>query len=331
MIIAEKVLQLVREKGPLVPTKLTGDLGQPTIIIGAILSDLASTGKIKVSALKVGGSPLYYTSEQASRLQEFTKYLNEKDQQSVELLRKKGIMRESELTPLQRVSLRNIKDFAYPLEVVTGETKEIFWKWYLLSDMEAEKMVREIIKAKEDEKHKDKEAQQEHKEKSKEFVSDDSERDYNKKEHLREKKSDIKKNEQEDKRQHIKTRNTAEKTTEDFIIGDNSDDFNIHDQFHKEVLKYFKQNNISIKEARLVKRNSEFDYIIEVPSSVGTIEYYCKARNKKNCNEGDLATAFVKGQEKKLPVLFLTTGALNKKAQEMLGKEFKGMKVLRMG
>jgi len=36
---------------------------------------------------------------------------------------------------------------------------------------------------------------------------------------------------------------------------------------------------------------------------------------------------YIQAQSKKLPVLFLTTGNVTKKAEEMLNKEFKGMQV----
>ena len=62
-----------------------------------------------------------------------------------------------------------------------------------------------------------------------------------------------------------------------------------------------------------------------MPSVVGEVDYYCKARKKKRINDGDLSSAYVQGHVKKLPVLFLTTGELTKKAKEMLGKEFQNM------
>ena len=64
-----------------------------------------------------------------------------------------------------------------------------------------------------------------------------------------------------------------------------------------------------------------------MPSAVGSLIYYCKARSKKRISDSDLSSAFVQGQLKKLPVLFLTKGELTKKAKEMLSKEFKSIKI----
>ena len=63
--------------------------------------------------------------------------------------------------------------------------------------------------------------------------------------------------------------------------------------------------------------------IIKIPSVMGELEYYCKAKNKKTVNDSDLSSAVVQGQLKKLPVMFLTTGELSKKAKEFLNTELK--------
>ena len=75
----------------------------------------------------------------------------------------------------------------------------------------------------------------------------------------------------------------------------------------------------------MVKRNSEIDFIVEIPSVVGNLQYYCKAKNKKRVSDSDLSTAYVKGQLKKLPVLVLSPGELSAKAQEMISKELNNL------
>ena len=68
----EKILEIVR-LGPTFPAKVAKALGGggDTMLIGAILSTLISSGDLKVSTLKVGGSPLYYVPEQESKLKIF--------------------------------------------------------------------------------------------------------------------------------------------------------------------------------------------------------------------------------------------------------------------
>ena len=79
------------------------------------------------------------------------------------------------------------------------------------------------------------------------------------------------------------------------------------------------------KEYERRKRN-EAEYLIRIPSSIGKLEYYCKAKIKKTINDADLDAIFAQGQLLKLPVLLITPGELNKKAKEKL-KEFKSITV----
>ena len=96
--------------------------------------------------------------------------------------------------------------------------------------------------------------------------------------------------------------------------------------FLDKISDHFKVNKIKIISKEQI-RKSEFDLIIDVPSAVGNLEYYCKAKGKQKITDGDLASAFVQGQVKKLPVLLITNGELTKRAAEMLQKEFKGMSI----
>jgi len=93
------------------------------------------------------------------------------------------------------------------------------------------------------------------------------------------------------------------------------------DPFLNQLVEYFKDKKIELVGSKVIKKKTEVDLILKVPSVVGDIEYYCKARNKKSVSDADLSAAVVQGQLKKLPVLFLTTGELTKKAKELLNTE----------
>ncbi len=141
----EDVLRFVQTKGPLIPSHLIGLLQSNTIMIGAALSELSSDGNVKISHMKVGGSPLYFLDEQKVKLQDFYKYLNEKDRRTFDLLKQQKVLRDSEVTPLLRVSLRNIKDFAVPVEIEHNGSKELFWRWYLTDKQEAISLIRGLL------------------------------------------------------------------------------------------------------------------------------------------------------------------------------------------
>ena len=99
------------------------------------------------------------------------------------------------------------------------------------------------------------------------------------------------------------------------------------DAFMKKLNAYFEEKRIRILEKIKIRKNRGAELIVDLPTAVGRMEYYCQAKKKKKCNDGDLSTAFITGQAKKMPVLFITTGDLTKKAEQMVHKEFKGMVV----
>ena len=299
----EKVLRFVAMKGLVLPVQLANELKQTSIIAGAVLSDLVRSNKLKISNTKVGGSPVYFLKEQRHRLQELYKYLNEKDQRTYDLLKEKKVIRDTEATPLQRVSLRNIKDFAKPVEVNLSTGKELFWRWYLTPFEEAESIIRSYFE-------KPKQQPEQDKEKQDPPQTKEEPKQETRKEPVRQQAPEPKTLEKEEETQKkIKAPEPKE------------------DALHARIHKYFSSRGIEIEESNVIRKNSEIDYLIEVPSQIGKISFYCKAKSKKRCNDSDLASAFVQGQLKKLPVLFITTGDLTKKAREMLNSEFAHMMI----
>lgn len=297
----DKILQIIRIRGPVIPVQVKGAINKDILMSSAMLSELVSKNLLKVSNLKIGGSPLYYLPGQENRLQSFSNKLNEKDKRTYDLLQQKKVLRDKELDPLTRVSLRQIKDFAKPLEVSFGEEKEIFWKWYLTSDNEAGSMIKDVVGVK-------KEVPIPKPEIVKEKIEEIEERKPEVVELVKEEV--IKKVPKPLK--PIKPKPFIEVPKVDFV---------------KKVNKYFKRKNIQIIEQKMVRKNSDIDYVIKLPTAVGSVAYYCKAKSKKRPSDADLASAFVQGQLKKLPVLFLTPGELTKRAKEMLNKEFKSITI----
>jgi hypothetical protein len=142
---SESVLRFIRGKGPVIPVQIAKEIGQNIMMAGAVLSEMTSSGKLKVSKIKIGGSPLYYVPGQESRLMGFSQYLGGKERVTYDLLRQSGVLRDFELDALTRVTLREIKDFAVPLNVTIDGQTEVFWKWYLLSDGDGEKKIKSSL------------------------------------------------------------------------------------------------------------------------------------------------------------------------------------------
>lgn len=288
--IREKILQFIRERGPILPVELAKHINTNILMASAHLSELSSNGKLKISNVKVGGSPLYFLPGQEAELQKFSNNLHEKEKKAYDLLFQKKILRDNEIEPVTRVALRAIKDYAIPLQVNFKDNSEIFWRWYLLTNKEAEELIKPVIKEKEEP------VKQQEKQIEKEIQK-----------RIETTPRPLEKPMVEPKKIERKKPIKIEKNI-----------------FFDTISDYFNRNKINILSKELI-RKTETDFIVQVPSAVGNLEYYCKAKNKKTINDADLASAFVQGQLKKLPVLFITNGELTKRAKEMLQKDFKGM------
>ena len=301
----EKILGLMKIKGPLLPAAVGKELGTNILLASAMLAELSDKGFVKISSLKVGGSPLYYLPDQKEMLQNFFSSLNEKDRRAAELLRDSKLLRDNEQDPLTRVSLRSIKDFAHPLEVTLGEMRELFWKWMMLPDSEAEILIREQLGQPKLEQKPRLEQRTEPKTEQK--------REQTKLVEAPKAEPEQRKLKQESQKETKQPKEAKLKPAAG--------------EFSPMIAEFFGENKIRIIEEKCVKKNSDYDFVIEMESPVGRLVYYCKAKSKKTVGDADLAAAFVQGQLRKLPILFLSTGTLSKKAKEMLGKEFKGMVV----
>lgn len=297
----DKVLQLVRMRGPVIPSNIHKEIGMDLMMTSAILSEMVEKGMLRISSVKIGGSPLYYAPGQEHRLQEYSNKLHEKDKRVYDLLNSKGILRDKALDPLTRVALRQIKDFAKPLEVTIGEDREIFWKWYLLPTDQTEPLIRTALGFAE--------------EKKPEPVPEPAPA------------VQAQKPAQQTKLPQKPIMPTEQVLLQKAAVAERKQEKQkAEDSFVKRIMDYFRKNSIIIEEQKAI-RKAEIDFIIKVPSAVGELRYYCKAKNKKRSNDADLSAAYVQGQLRKLPVLFLTTGELAKAAKGMLEREFAGITI----
>lgn len=294
----DEILSFVKRKGTAIPNDIKKELGGDTFLIGAILSELVEAGYLKISATKIGGSPAYYTKGSEGRLLDLIKYLNEKDRRTVELLRNKKVLRDREQEMLVRVSIRNIKDFARQIDVKIKGEKELFWKWFLTPMEEAETLIK---------KHFPQPQVQTPIKQEKEEPARIS------KEEKRLESANIKNFAVREESQEVLSRQEAR-----------------DDDFSKAIHEFFDEKGIVVIEENVIRKNSEIELKLKMPTAVGKVDYFCKAKNKKKCNDGDLSSAFLKGQMLKIPVLFLTTGEVTKKAVDMLEHEFKGMVMKRI-
>ena len=367
----DKILNFLKVTGPTLPAKVAKNINTDILLASAHLSDLSSQGKVKISKLKIGGSPLYFLPGQESQLYSFASgNINPKDLLVLDELKDKNILRESNLELIQRVGLRNLPDFAVPLNVRVGEEIELFWKWHLLSNDEANQMIgtllsgvketvtaplEEVPKVEEpvpvvEEKEETKEKVEPVQEQLKEEVPVEKEVEEPKQEEAvpvlkDDDKEEVevveqKQDEETTKQETIKEKELKEPTkkeqqkklTEEKKEVEEKKPFLqkvkdkitrkkkkvVNDDFSPQVKEYFQTLRVMIESTDIIRKNSEINYSVKVPSAVGHIIYFCKAKSKNKCDEKDISAAYMEAQTKKLPLLFLYTNEITKKAEEML-------------
>jgi hypothetical protein len=318
----DKISSLVEQR-PVQPTEVAKELSTNSMLASAMLSEMSEKGLLKVSHVKVGSSPLYYSPNHPEHLLEFVKHLHEKDRKTVAVLQDKGVLRDEDQDVLIRVSLRNCKDFARQLEVSIDGKRETFWKFFLLTDEQAAEKIKLMLQPKVEPAPEAKPAKV--------------------------RKPRAKKPKVEPVSQaaayapsvpsvpaaqpvvapEIKAAQEAAPTIQAPAPSAGEASLQIaasDDEFLQKLQQFFTAGNIQIIEQVAIKKKNEYDFLLKLPSPVGELHYYCKAKNKAKVGEADLSHAFVQGQLKKLPVLFLAPGVMTKPAQELL-KELKGLTV----
>ncbi len=314
MNATDKVLQLVRQSGPLIPSQISKEIGTDILLASAMLSDLASQNKVRISSVKVGGSPLYYTDGQEGKLQEYVDKLPQMEQRAFHLLKENKVIRDGNSEPAIRYALRQIKDFAKPLEVTANGVREIYWKWYLLPTKDAEPFIkREIASPKKEEARPEKPVQEAIKPVEEVIRKEIKPVSIEKAAPVERKEPEVKAPKPEVMQQPEKKIVQKEKPERPRKQPKKS----APDEFLEKIGDFFTKNNIEVVEQKFRKKG-EADYVIKVPSAVGFIQYYCRAKNKKSCSDSDLSEAIVQGQIRKLPALFLSSGDLTRQGQALL-------------
>jgi len=283
----EKILAIVREKGPILPVQVSKKINDNILMTSARLSELLSNKQIKISYVKVGGSPLYYAPGQENKLQDYSDNLVAKEKQAYDLLRANKILRDSFQEPALRVALRQIRDFAVPLQVNYNNKAEIFWRWYLADNKEAEVLIKQILSKKD------------------EITKDITTRD-------------TEKTKEDESKKYLEKPKPKEEIKKEKKKIDQG-------YFSREINNFFNKNKINIIETTEIKKNIEINSIATLQTTIGEVKYFCKSKNKKKINESDLSTALIQAQSKGLPLLFLTTGKITKKSKEKLNTDFKNI------
>lgn len=333
----EKIIETIKSNGPALPVQISKAIELSPLFASAYLSELYSEKEIKISNMKVGSSPLYYLEGQEEKLENFIQYLNPKEKEAFELLKENKVLRDKNQTPVIRVALRAIKDFAIPVKIKKENESEIYWAYHLLNEQEIrsaiqnpqdpkpiekleeespkeEKEKLEEIKEKPEENNQQKEEEEEeensntlkeepNKQKPEENQKPEEKEESPKEEALAESKTTESEEEEEKNIEKPKTKKPKPKTTDH--------------AFPNNLKEYLQAKDIEILETS-TERKKEFTGKIRIDTLFGKQEFYLIAKDKKTVNENDLALALQKARDDRMIAIYMCSGKLNKKAESYL-------------
>ena len=150
--VQSKIIEILSKRGPSLPVHISKETGLSILFASAYLSELVKEKEIKISNMKVGGSPVYFLAEQEHLLENFYQYLNEREKEAFLLLKEKKLLEDQALEPAIRVALRNLRDFAIPFRY----QEKIFWKYFLTKESPEELLKKQLPKTEEEKPKKEK-------------------------------------------------------------------------------------------------------------------------------------------------------------------------------
>ncbi|MBU1204221.1 MAG: hypothetical protein KKG60_04100 [Nanoarchaeota archaeon] len=275
-----KVLNLIKMKGPVLPVQIAREIGENSIFAGAVLSELVRNKHILVSHSKVGGSPVYYVSEQKPKLEGLYKYLKEKERKIFDILKKEKVLKDSEIEPWQRVAVREINDFSVKLTVAS--TEEVFWKWYSVPNSEAEKII----------------------------IGMSAE----KKEEIEPEEPEIGQPIPEDVQMALGDVGAEQNVIADVVrIEPKKKDSG---EYALNLFRGFLgRMGAEIIEEKVVRKSKDIESVVRMPSNAGPVHFFVKFKDKKKVNDAELSLAQTRAKARNCLLFFLGTGDMTKKAQ----------------
>ncbi len=301
--VKQKIIEFLRNKGPSLPIQIAKELSMNSLFISAFLSELADERKIKVSSLKLGGSPLYFLENQEQQLERFYNYLHPKEAEAYLLLKESKVLRDTELDPAIRVALRAIKDFSFGF----SKNNEVFWRYLTISEPEAHELIEQKYSSR--------------KEKIQEIIPEIEPITEIKIIEPIQAETIIEKPIQKPKIKKEKLEKTKPLEFENPLAAKPIEipkKEKPKSEFVQETIKFIEKHFKIIEEKEY--KAKEYLAITQINTPLGHINFLTQAKEKKSVSESDLQKFLSQAQSMPLPALVLYTGDLSKKAQEYLEK-----------
>lgn len=128
--IKKRILSFLEQNGPSLPIPIAKHVALQPMFASAILSELLNEKRVKTSSMKVGSSPLYLIPGQEPKLETFTENLTGAEKEAYLILRDNKFLEDRMLEPRVRVALRGLKDFAIPTQI----KDKLYWKYFTVSN-----------------------------------------------------------------------------------------------------------------------------------------------------------------------------------------------------
>jgi hypothetical protein len=348
----DKILGFIETNGPSLPIHISKYLKIDSMLSSAFLADLLSDKQVKISNMRVGNSPIYYLRGQEFQLEKFSNFLGGKEREVFHLLKEKKVLRDDRMLPATRVALRAIKDFSFSFDY----NGVLFWRFIQVNEQEAADMIsaggvefnqitqrahilaqKEIVKQEaavqpevireepkieekiEEEKVEEsleekpvEEEIEEEKEKTELDIFDKKVKETSNIENLDNLK-DI---------EDTKTQLLDEiKRQAGHLVGKitKKGKEKKKSAFEEEIDSFFEEQDIDVvQEIKFKKKDGSGIVRISDASESKGKEYLCIIRDKKMISEMDVMTALKSGQKARMPVVFVSSGEPNKKAEEWI-------------
>lgn len=111
-MVHDKVVQLLKENGPLMPVEISTKVGYDSFVMRAVLLELINQGLIKRSKRPIGSSLIYYVPEHENKMRELIyNDLGIPQKKVLHHLRELGQVNASHLTPHERAFVNELADF----------------------------------------------------------------------------------------------------------------------------------------------------------------------------------------------------------------------------
>ena len=294
----EMIITFIKSHGPSLPVNVAQYVRTSPLFASAFLSELYREQKLLMSDLKVGSSSLYLIPGQEQMLENFTKFLNQKEMEAYMLLKKEKLLEDQKLPPAIRVAMRQIKDFAIPLKIKNEGQEALFWKYSFTPNAEIELIINPVRR---EEKPITAPVVQHHP------------------------STQIQQLQQTVQPIQLAIKVDEKKATKEKIEKPKKEKVkkNQESKFLDYLKDYLKAKDIEVLEI-IEEKTKEFTAKIRTNDIFGKQEYFLIAKEKKKVKEEDLTLVLHKANQNKMLALFMAPGELDKKALDFI-KEYKNL------